>query len=122
MRETMSADDREAALVFLKAIAEENRLAILDALRERGEMAVSEICDAVRIDISGISHHLTCLKNCGLVNVRREGKFLYYSLNGQSRVGKILDLVHAHVQDVKEGILSCDVAALHPALRPRRKR
>lgn len=116
------ASDRRAAILLLKAIAEENRLAILEALQERGEMNVSGICQATGIDISGISHHLACLKNCGLVGVRRDGKFLYYALNGQSRVGKVLDLVHAHVRDVKDGILACDIADLHPALRPGARR
>lgn len=114
--------DRRAALVLLKALAEENRLAILEALRGRGEMSVSETCEAVGIDMSAISHHLACLKNCGLVRVRRDGKHLLYSLNGRSRVARILELVQGHVREVREGILACDVAALHPLLRPRASR
>lgn len=115
------SQELQARLLLLKAVAEENRLAILEALRRRGEMNVSQICDATGIDISTISHHLTCLKNCGLVATRREGKYLHYALNGQSRVGKLLELVQAHVDDVREGILACEITALHPILRPRRR-
>jgi ArsR family transcriptional regulator len=100
---------RNARVAFLKALSDETRLEILEALSARKEMTVSEICATLGKDQSNVSHHLACLRNCGVVTTRRDGKYVYYALNGRKRVGKILDLTDAHVREVLDRILACDV-------------
>ena len=63
-----------------RALADPTRRRILDLLKKRS-MAAGEI--AQQFDMTGatVSHHLSVLKNAGLVSDRHEGKYIYYDLN-----------------------------------------
>jgi ArsR family transcriptional regulator, arsenate/arsenite/antimonite-responsive transcriptional repressor len=65
---------------FLRAIADPNRLKILCVLKN-GSKCVCEIVPAVGISNKLASHHLKQLKSVGLLNEKREGNFIRYSLN-----------------------------------------
>jgi len=69
---------------------------------------VNDICKATGKDQSLISHHMACLRNCGLVNTEKNGKFVIYSIKNEL-ISKILDLSNTHVKEMFEGILSCEV-------------
>lgn len=56
------------------------RLEILNLLRT-GEKTVGELCDQAGIPQSNISQHLSILRQHGIVNTRREGTSIYYSLS-----------------------------------------
>lgn len=64
-----------------KALNDPIRRKILELLKKNGDMSAGAI--AVQFDISkpSISHHLDLLKQAGLVEVMRDGQFLYYSIN-----------------------------------------
>ncbi len=93
---------------FFKALSDKTRIAILEALNEKGRMNVSDICGRIGMEQSTVSHHLACLRNCGLVRTRKEGKQVFYSLNGET-VEKLLLLSGQHVKALAEEILSCEV-------------
>ena len=63
---------------FFKALSDATRQEILRMLEEH-ERNVTEICEAFE-DISQptISHRLQILKNCGLVDIRKKGRMVYY--------------------------------------------
>ena len=63
----------------LKALANESRLQIVDRL-SRGECSVGELTDLVGSDRSTVSKHLAVLRSHGIVNDRREGNVVYYTL------------------------------------------
>lgn len=65
---------------FLKALCEEVRLRIIKMLMER-EMCVCEIMDGLKLSQPAVSHHMKILKQAGLVQDRRQGKWVYYSLD-----------------------------------------
>ncbi len=65
---------------LFKSLADENRLKILFMLAEHGEMNVSAIGDELGQSQPAVSHHLTQLRNAGLIDYRREGKFNFYAL------------------------------------------
>jgi DNA-binding transcriptional ArsR family regulator len=65
---------------FCKALADDTRQRILVMLLER-EMPVSEIVDAFAVSQPTISHHLSVLKQFGLVTSRKEGRQVFYALN-----------------------------------------
>lgn len=65
---------------FLRAVADPNRLKILCVL-QGGSRCVCEIVPAVRLSDKLVSHHLKQLKNIGILEDKREGKFIYYKLN-----------------------------------------
>lgn len=63
---------------FFKALADSTRQEILRMLEEE-DMNVTEICEIFEnITQPTVSHHLQILKNCGLVDSRKEGKLIYY--------------------------------------------
>ncbi len=66
---------------LFKSLSDPHRLRILLLLAHRGEMHVSAIGANLGQSQPAVSHHLTQLKNAGLIDFRREGKFNYYSLS-----------------------------------------
>ncbi|GLU30631.1 metalloregulator ArsR/SmtB family transcription factor [Trinickia caryophylli] len=73
---------REAAAQccgLLKAMAHEDRLLLLCQLTE-GEHNVGQLEELVGIRQPSLSQHLGVLREEGLVNARRDGKYIYYSL------------------------------------------
>ena len=76
-----------------KALSDPIRRDILALLRE-GPMAAGEI--ASHFDVSGatISHHLSILRDAGLVLDDKQGKYIYYELN-MSVVDEILEWITA---------------------------
>ncbi len=64
---------------LLKALANETRLKILNLLQIR-EMCVCEVMFALNLTQPTASHHLSILENVGVVQGRKEGKWVFYSL------------------------------------------
>ncbi len=64
---------------FLKAVAHENRLVILCLLAER-ERSVTELEGLLALSQATVSQQLARLRHEGLVEARREGRAVYYSL------------------------------------------
>lgn len=63
-----------------KALSDPKRAMIVDMLT-CGELCACEILEKFDISQSTLSHHLKILRECGLVNGREQGKWMYYSLN-----------------------------------------
>lgn len=63
-----------------KALSDNTRRKILDLLKEK-DMTAGDIADYFQITKPSISHHLSILKQAGLVTDERKGQFIYYSLN-----------------------------------------
>jgi len=70
---------REEAEIF-KAMSDPCRLAILRLLKE-GELCVCEIMAALNRPQSSTSHHLSILKDAGLIKERKDGKWSLYRLS-----------------------------------------
>jgi ArsR family transcriptional regulator len=68
-----------SAVQVFKALADETRLRILNLLCRR-ELCVCQIVEVLGIGQSKASRHLASLRHAGLVNDRREGLWMYYSL------------------------------------------
>ncbi|QOX63240.1 winged helix-turn-helix transcriptional regulator [Anoxybacterium hadale] len=69
----------EYAPVF-KALSDETRLKIIDML-SCGEMCACDILEAFSISQSTLSYHMKILSDSGLVNARRDGAWMRYTLN-----------------------------------------
>ncbi len=63
----------------LKALSEPLRLRMVDVLRH-GEMTVGDIAEFLETELVTVSHHLQILKNAGLVEAERDGRFVVYRL------------------------------------------
>lgn len=77
-------DDATRMARIYKALSDEQRLRILQILRER-EMYAQEVVDRTGLHQSQVSRHLGFLKAVGLVHARREGSMKYFSLNKDAR-------------------------------------
>jgi DNA-binding transcriptional ArsR family regulator len=73
-------DEPTRCAKYLKALADPVRLRIVESLRA-GEMSVTDIATLLEIDIANVSHHLRVLHHADVVTTKREGKFIYYSLD-----------------------------------------
>lgn len=63
-----------------KALSDETRLKIIDML-SCGEMCACHILEAFSISQSTLSYHMKILSDSGLVNARRDGAWMRYTLN-----------------------------------------
>jgi len=63
-----------------KALSDPTRRQIIELLRN-GKMPAGEIVDKFQMTGASISHHLSILKNAGLVTDDKQGKYIYYELN-----------------------------------------
>lgn len=63
-----------------KALSDHNRREILNLLRD-GPMTAGEIAERFPVSGATISHHLSILKDAGLVLDERRGKYICYELN-----------------------------------------
>jgi ArsR family transcriptional regulator len=76
---SLSVSVKKTAALF-HALSDETRLALLDRLKG-GEQCVCELTDAMRAAQSRLSFHLKVLKDAGLIRDRREGRWMYYSID-----------------------------------------
>ncbi len=84
----------------LKALADENRIQILDLLRQEGEMSTQEIMERLGLSKSALSRHLRQLRANGFISERRvpDGVKKFYRLdpaNGERTVARLSDLLDA---------------------------
>lgn len=63
-----------------KALSDPTRREILQLLK-RGRLSAGEIVDHFDMTGATISHHLSVLKEAGLVDDEKIGKYIYYELN-----------------------------------------
>ena len=75
------------AVRILRTLSDQTRLRLLGVL-QGGEHNVTDLCRQLELPQPTVSHHLGLLRSARLVANRREGKQVYYSLNG-SRVSQL---------------------------------
>ena len=78
--------DFARTLQTVKALSDENRLLAMGLLRKNGELCACEIQAATGLSHPTVSHHMSVLAEAGLVDSRRQGKWLYYRAKGRPRV------------------------------------
>lgn len=74
-------DDVLLAAKLFRGFADPTRLAILEGLAEAGELRVTDLVRRLGGSQANISGHLACLKDCGLVVDRPEGRQVFYSIS-----------------------------------------
>src|SRR5699024_4389086 len=106
-------DESQAALFH--ALSEPTRLALLQHL-STGEHRVRDLVDHLHLAQSTVSKHLACLRDCGLIGCRIEGRASWFSLTDPERLRSLLALtaamlsgsgaaptVHEHLHDPRVG-------------------
>jgi ArsR family transcriptional regulator, cadmium/lead-responsive transcriptional repressor len=90
---------------LFRGFSDSSRLSILDVLRD-GAHTVTEIIEMTGLNQSNVSNHLGCLRDCGLVAAKQQGRFVYYELSDE-RVDQLLMLADELLADVAKGVYEC---------------
>ena len=69
--------DRSQIEKISKALADQTRLRIFEAISAKGQMNCGEIVSMRGVTPATVSHHLKILSDAGLIDCRREGQFVY---------------------------------------------
>ncbi len=85
---------------IFKAFCDENRLKIIDQLKE-GEVCACVLLEKLSICQSTLSHHMKILVESSIVNARKDGKWTKYTLS-DSGVKKAKDLLNTITQGGNE--------------------
>ena len=80
---------------LFKAFADTTRIKIIAILKEE-TLCVGAISEILNISQSAISHQLKALKNAKIVKSKREGKWIYYSLDDE-HIKRIFDMGFEHI-------------------------
>ena len=90
-----SLEDKKIASIsqIFKALSEETRLTIAYALTLEKELCVCDISIIVKSTVATTSHHLKILSKAGVVQNKKIGKMVYYSLNNSLVETLIKDIV-----------------------------
>jgi DNA-binding transcriptional ArsR family regulator len=90
---TLNVEKLEMAASKLRAIAHPMRIAIIDLLTVNPKMTVTEIYEYLNLEQASASHHLNILKNKGLLDSKRDGKMIYYSLKFE-HLTEVIDCIN----------------------------
>jgi DNA-binding transcriptional ArsR family regulator len=80
----MNTETLEKIAFILKSIAHPTRLAIIDLLSKNKQLPVNEICKALNLEQSVVSHHLINMKIKGLLKATKSGNSVIYSLKEEN--------------------------------------
>lgn len=86
---------REFKAGIFQALANPTRIAIVELLRDEGEVSVARIHDSLNIEQANASQHLAVLRNRYVVLARKQGNVVHYRLRDKS-LGRVLDLLKTY--------------------------
>ncbi len=79
----MDIGERELTAAFFAALGSEYRLRILELLGS-GELCVCQIAPHLPTSFSVVSHHLSVLEQAGIIESRRDGRWMRYRITDPS--------------------------------------
>jgi len=80
----------QSFVTVASALGDPSRARVLMALRH-GELCVCQITELLRLAPSTVSKHLATLKQAGLVESRKEGRWIHYRLSGKDAAAEVRD-------------------------------
>lgn len=97
-----------AATSLFRGLGDGARLAILRHLTE-GEQRVVDLTDRLGLAQSTVSAHCACLRDCGLVEARPEGRATVYSLAAPGELIDLLEAAERLLEATGEAVVLCPV-------------
>lgn len=82
---------------IFRALAHPTRIAMVELLRDEGEVPVSRIHEQLGLEQTNASQHLAVLRSKQIVTGRKEGNQVFYSLRDPI-LGKVLNLMRQYFQ------------------------
>jgi DNA-binding transcriptional ArsR family regulator len=83
---------------LFRALSDTSRVRIIAAL-SGSELSVGQLAELVGISHSAVSHHMRHLRQMQLVRARKEGRYVYYSLDDEH----VSDLFRCGLEHVQHG-------------------
>jgi ArsR family transcriptional regulator, arsenate/arsenite/antimonite-responsive transcriptional repressor len=90
--------DHEKVAYILKLLGDKTRLSMVAILKYR-ECCVCEFLEVFDMSQPSISQHLRKLKDAGLLNEKRRGQWVYYSLNVQNEFNGLVESLLKHIPE-----------------------
>ena len=97
MKSCMQDSLRRFKSGVFQALAHPTRIAIIELLRDEGQVPVSRIYERLGLEQANVSQHLAVLRSRQLVIGRKEGNQVFYGLRDPI-LGKVLDLMRQYFQ------------------------
>ena len=91
---------------YFRGLGDPIRLRMLELLRSEGELSVGELVDRLALPQPQVSNHLACLRWCGFVEARREGRTVLNRI-ADARVESMLELARSLLADNAEHVAAC---------------
>jgi DNA-binding transcriptional ArsR family regulator len=91
---------------YFRGLGDPIRLRILELLRSEGELSVGELVRKLGLPQPQVSNHLACLRWCGFVTARRDGRTVYNRI-ADERVGAMLELARSLLADNADHVAAC---------------
>jgi len=82
---------------IFQALAHPNRIAIVELLRDEGQVSVATIHERLGLEQANVSQHLAVLRAKQIVVGHKEGNQVFYSLRDRI-IGRVLDLMRQYFQ------------------------
>lgn len=97
--ERKSMDIKEAENLF-KLLSDESRLTIIMSLNECDEMCACKLLERLGCGQPSLSHHMKLLVDSGLVQARKEWKWVHYSLS-RNKLNELMSFFEAEKEQCK---------------------
>ena len=91
---------------YFRGLGDPIRLRILELLRGEGELSVGELVRRLGLPQPQVSNHLACLRWCGFIEARREGRAVFNRI-ADERVEAMLELAASLLADNAEHVAAC---------------
>jgi DNA-binding transcriptional ArsR family regulator len=91
---------------YFRGLGDPSRLRILELLRDEEELSVGGLVERLGLPQPKISNHLACLRWCGFIEARRDGRTVYNRI-ADPRVLAMLDLAESLLADNAEHVAAC---------------
>lgn len=92
------SDKLKESSELLRALTHPLRLQILQFIDQQNNINVNKIYNTLNLEQSITSQHLRILRNAGIVETQRDGKFIYYSIN-YDRVGNTIKAINGFLAE-----------------------
>jgi ArsR family transcriptional regulator, cadmium/lead-responsive transcriptional repressor len=91
---------------YFRGLGDPSRLRILELLQSEGELTVGAVVQRLGLPQPQVSNHLACLRWCGFVQARREGRRVFYRV-ADRRVEAMLELAQSLLADNADHVAAC---------------
>ena len=91
---------------YFRGLGDPSRLRILELLQREGELPVGALVARLGLPQPQVSNHLACLRWCGFVEARREGRLVFNRI-ADRRVEAMLELAQSLLADNAEHVAAC---------------